>query len=67
MAAINKVSSNGTNINDVYNCTSNNQTIDITYMVYLAPGTYQLSVQTPHYDGDTSTKARISATYQTYE
>ena len=66
-ASVNKVSNNGTDIYNVYNCYGNNQTIDTSYTVFLTPGTYQVRSVTSHHNNDTSTRAYIQATFQAYQ
>lgn len=65
-AIIRKVSSNGTNINEIYMCTSNKELYDKSYTVHLEPGTYMIAAQLPYY-GESSTRAIISASYKTYK
>lgn len=65
-ARINKISSNGTDINDLYMCTSNKVSFNKSYTVHLEPGTYQIAAQLPYY-GESSTRAIINASYMTYK
>lgn len=67
MAGVRKVSKNGTDINDKFTSSGKDSNVDKTYTVSLAPGIYQIAVQMPHYDGDSSTSAAISANYKVYD